>query len=200
MRAPIATFIAMGLASSLAACSSTDMSSFEPVAAASPVPVSVPSSGPTSTARTIAADPVAPSGALALAAPATVQSAPAVNAAIAATQLEIVPLTGAPSGAVAPLSRAMADRGREIGLPFAQRGGTHRLKGFFSVNDDGREVRVVYIWDVLDGSGRRVHRIRGQEVIPGSVNGSDPWSAVTRNAMERIGRDTIDRFADWRRA
>ena len=59
---------------------------------------------------------------------------------------------------------------------------------------------MVYIWDVLNGSGVRVHRIRGQEVIARSVNGSDPWSAVTQSVMERIGRETIDRFADWRRA
>ena len=194
MRLPIALTALASLA--LGACTSSDMSSFEPVAAASPVPITMPQS----TGRAIGADPVAPAGTLALAAPATVRTAPAVNAAIASTRLEIVPLTGAPSGAVAPLSRAMADRGREIGLDFARGGATHRLKGFFSVNDDGREVRVVYIWDVLDGGGRRVHRIRGQEIIPGSVGGRDPWSAVTTRAMQRIGRETIDRFADWRRA
>ena len=200
MRAPLATIALLGASLGVAACSSADMSSLEPIAAAAPVAVSVPPSSPGSTARAIAADPAAPAGALALAAPATLQSAPAVNAAIAATQLEVVPLTGAPSGAVAPLSRAMADRGREIGLPFARGTATHRLKGFFSINDDGREVRVVYIWDVLDGSGSRVHRIRGQEIVPGTVGGRDPWSAVTQATMQRIGRETIDRFADWRRA
>ena len=198
MRARLAILGLAGLGlAGLAACTSADMADLGPVAAPSPVAVTMPG---TSAARAVPADPVAPSGALALAAPASVQAAPAVNAAIAATQLGIAPLTGAPSGAVAPLSGAMADRGREIGLGFASGSATHTLKGFFSVNDDGREVRVVYIWDVLDRAGRRVHRIRGQEIIPGSVGGRDPWSAVTATAMERIGRETIDRFADWRRA
>ena len=182
--------------SALGACSSEDTAAtLAPVSASPAVAVSV-SAGP---AR-VSPDPAAPPGALALAAPVASAAPAAVSAAIAATRLEIEPVTGAPSAALGPLSRAMGERGREIGLDFANGGSTHRLKGFFSVNDDGREVRVVYIWDVLDGSGRRVHRIRGQEVIAGSVGGRDPWSAVTRATMERIGRSTVDRFAAWRGA
>lgn len=194
MRAPLAILVS----AALTACTGADTQSFAPIAAPAPVAVNVPAAP--GAARSVSPDPIAPAGTLALAGPATVQAAPAVNAAIAATRLDIAPVTGAPAGALNPLSRAMADRGREIGLGFARGGGTHTLKGFFSVNDDGREVRVVYIWDVLDGSGRRVHRIRGQEIVPGSVGGRDPWSAVTTQAMQRIGRETIDRFADWRRA
>ena len=199
MRAPSSLALAsLAVATALAGCSSGDTAaSLVPVNAAAPVAVALPAppvSGP------VAPDPTPPAGALALSAPVVAAAPAAANAAIAATRLEIVPVVGAPSGAIGPLSRAMAGRGREIGLDFTRGGATHRLKGFFSVNDDGREVRVVYIWDVLDRSGRRVHRIRGQEVIAGTQGGRDPWRAVTPTTMERIGRTTIDRFSTWRAA
>lgn len=94
----------------------------------------------------------------------------------------------------------MAQRGREIGLDFTRGGAvtTHTMRGFFSINDDGGELRVVYIWDVVTPDGRRVHRIRGQQAIPGTLNGNDPWRGVSAETMARIGRETIDRFAAWR--
>ena len=186
----------------LTACSTSD--TLQPITAAAPVPVGdLGSSRPSNpSVAAVAPQRDTQTSALALAptnsAPA---SAPTVNASIASTHLEIAPVTGAPRGAVPPLSRAMAERGREIGLDFTRGGGitTHTLRGFFSINDDGGEVRVVYIWDVVTPEGRRVHRIRGQETIPGTLNGADPWRGVSPDAMRRIGRSTIDRFAQWRR-
>ena len=181
---------------SLGACSSGDTAaSLAPVGAPTAMAVSVPGAP-----RGTAPDPVAPSGALALAAPVVSAAPAAANAAIAATRLRVAPVMGAPAGALGPLSRAMGERGREIGLDFARGGATHTLNGFFSVNDDGREVRVVYIWDVVDASGRRVHRMRGQEIVPGTRGGRDPWGAVNQATMQRIGRETVDRFATWRGA
>ena len=198
-------FAAIALSAALVAgCSASEPETLVPIAAPAAVPVSVP----TATAAAQAGRPVpqvlpagAPVQATALA-PVAAPSAPAspvVDAAIATTHLEIAPVTGAPAAAIGPMSRAMASRGREIGLDFT-RGGTittHKLRGFFSVNDDGAETRVVYIWDVLSPQGRRLHRIQGQERLPAS--GGDAWRAVSTGTMERIGRSTIDRFADWRR-
>ena len=197
-------FAAIVLSAALAAgCSASEPETLVPIAAPAAVPVSVP----TASAAARAGQPVpqvppagAPVQAAALAPVApSAPASPIVDAAIAATHLEIAPVTGAPAAAIGPLSRAMAARGREIGLDFT-RGGTittHKLRGFFSINDDGAETRVVYIWDVLSPEGRRVHRIQGQERLPAS--GGDAWRAVSTGTMERIGRSTIDRFADWRR-
>ena len=191
---PIAPVLAL---LTLAACSAAD--TLEPVGAAPPVPVAVPAAPvPGATATAASATPAAPA---ALAPTVDAPEAFAAASALGATHLEIAPVTGAPRGAVGPLSRAMAARGQEIGLDFTRGEAitTHTLRGFFSVNDDGGEVRVVYIWDVVTPDGRRVHRIRGQEAIAGTVNGADPWSAVSPDVMARIGARTVDRFADWRR-
>ena len=192
--------IAFALAA-LSGCSSSDtLATLTPVNAASPVSVALSPATPVGTSTAFAPQRNVPTATAALAQPVVstpVVSTPTVNAAFAATRLDLAPVTGAPAPLLSPLSAAMSARGRELGLGL---GGspTHRLKGYFSINDDGAETRVVYIWDVVDSSGRRVHRIQGQEVIDGTTNG-DAWGLVPSSVMERIGRSTIDRFAQWRR-
>jgi hypothetical protein len=55
---------------------------------------------------------------------------------------------------------------------------------------------VFYVWDILDPSGARLHRIQGQEAFPGSAG--DPWASVPANVMERIATRSIDEYANWR--
>ena len=38
---------------------------------------------------------------------------------------------------------------------------------------------VIYVWDVFDMGGTRLHRIQGQERQPGTSNPSAPWSQIT---------------------
>ena len=180
--------IAMGTLLALTACSSSDTAeTLVPVAAPQPVAVNVAQPLP----------PTSSPAALNALAPAT-EAGAATTTALSTSSLAIAPVTGAPRGAVLPMSRAMAARGREIGIDFARGGAaTHELRGYFSINDDGAETRVVYIWDVLTPPGRRVHRIRGQEVLP-PAPGGDPWRSVPVATMERIGASTVDRYARWR--
>ena len=190
----------------LSGCSSSDtVATLTPVNAASPVSVALSpaasvGTGPAFVPQQNVLQQNVPVATTALAQPAVstpVVSTPTVNAALASTRVDLAPVTGAPAPLLSPLSSAMSARGRELGLGL---GGspTHRLKGYFSINDDGAETRVVYIWDVIDGAGRRVHRIQGQEVINNTARG-DAWAIVPPATMERIGRSTIDRFAQWRR-
>ena len=201
--------VALALLSAMlvAGCSSSDTAeTLVPVTQAPPVAVELAAPSPTSAG---AVQAVAPGGLAPAAAPPVANAlvspvapsvpAPLIDAALASTTLRIAPVTGAPRAAVSPLSRAMAARGQEIGLGFSRGGGaSHTLRGFFSINDDGADTRVVYIWDVLSADGRRVHRIRGQERLPAGAGG-DPWRSVPVATMERIGATTIDRFASWRK-
>ena len=72
----------------------------------------------------------------------------------------------------------------------------HVLKGYLSAYADGGKVTVVYVWDVLDNSGARLHRIQGQETVSG--NAADPWAAVPARTMEGIASKTIRQYLDWR--
>ena len=70
------------------------------------------------------------------------------------------------------------------------------LKGYFSAMNDNGQTTVVYVWDVLDSSGARMHRIQGQETVSG--NAADPWAAVPARTMEGIASKTIRQYLDWR--
>ncbi|MHA1157791.1 MAG: hypothetical protein ACTSP2_03455 [Alphaproteobacteria bacterium] len=72
---------------------------------------------------------------------------------------------------------------------------TYLVQGYISTVGDLHSVLLVYVWDVFDRFGTRIHRFSGQETAPGS--GSDPWSGVTREVMGSAARDTLDAMAEW---
>jgi hypothetical protein len=54
------------------------------------------------------------------------------------------------------------------------------------------------VWDVLDSTGTRLHRMQGQEKVP--AKGEDPWAAVPASTMADIAAKTIQDYLAWRRA
>lgn len=114
-------------------------------------------------------------------------------------QIRFMPVIGAPVNAVTPLSRQLAVEARNRGLAILSAsapGGDHVLKGYFSAETFNGQTTVFYVWDILDPSGARLHRIQGQEAFPGSAG--DPWASVPANVMERIATRSIDEYANWR--
>ena len=55
---------------------------------------------------------------------------------------------------------------------------------------------VIYVWDVLDASGNRLHRIQGRQTNPGFDEG-DAWRAVTPGTMQAVGVSSIDQLRAW---
>jgi hypothetical protein len=83
-------------------------------------------------------------------------------------------------------------------VPFGDQTATYRVEGYISAIGDVNRVILVYVWDVFDASGNRVHRFSGQEPTEGG--GVDPWTAVQPLVIDAAARDTIDALADWARA
>ncbi len=54
---------------------------------------------------------------------------------------------------------------------------------------------VVYVWDVLDPAGARLHRIQGQEKVTRRFGRR--LAAVPPAAMQAIADRTIDELATW---
>lgn len=120
------------------------------------------------------------------------------SSATASGTIRFLPIIGAPVQAVTPLSRQLGAAARSSGLTIkstSDTAATHALKGYLSAFADGGKINVVYVWDILDASGARLHRIQGQESVPGS--GSDPWAAVPAQTMETIGVKTISAYTQW---
>jgi hypothetical protein len=133
-------------------------------------------------------------------APAKPASPAAQAAAISGTRMQFAPMIGAPVEQVTALSRRLTLRAKEKNLaifPAAEKNVTHILKGYFSLLNESGKLTVLYVFDVIDPSGNRLHRINGQESA-GAAAASASWESVKSPLMEKIADRTIDEFTRWR--
>ncbi|MBY3053980.1 hypothetical protein [Rhizobium laguerreae] len=115
--------------------------------------------------------------------------------------LRFLPIIGAPVQAVTPLSRQLGAEARAHGLSIKSSNDAssdYILKGYLSAFSDDGKVTVVYVWDILDSGGGRLHRIQGQESVPTAA--ADPWAGVSASVMQQIASKTIAEFSSWRQA
>ncbi len=121
------------------------------------------------------------------------------TAAAGGNSVRFLPIIGAPVEAVTPLSRQLGADARSLGLTFkssSDSSAAYILKGYLSAFEDGPQISVTYVWDVLDSNGNRVHRIQGSESAP--LKRGDPWSAVPPTVMQKIATKTMSDFNSWR--
>jgi len=74
-------------------------------------------------------------------------------------------------------------------------GARYQIKGYLSATNERSGVNLVYIWDVLDANGARIHRISGQEAGPPATG--DPWSSVSGSMMESVAQATMSKLRAW---
>src|SRR5690606_3370038 len=116
-------------------------------------------------------------------------------AAIAAARIHFAAAVGTTAEALRPLQDSLNQRARERGLTIETADqATLVVNGYFSTVAEERQTIVIYVWDVADKSGNRLHRIQGQERVSGNGDG---WDAVDAATVTRIGQRTIDDLADW---
>lgn len=113
-------------------------------------------------------------------------------------KLHIAPIVGAPVNVVTPLTHRMNDDAKTKGIELAGNNdpsAAYVMKGYFSVLSEDNQTTVLYVWDVLDASGNRLHRIQGQEKVPGAA--ADSWSVVPASAMQTIADRTMQEYSTW---
>ena len=109
-----------------------------------------------------------------------------------------LPVTGAPQSAVTGLATAMRDAARANAVPVVvsvDRGAQYQVKGYFSALNDASGSVLVYVWDILDAKGVRIHRISGQE-RGGRANG-DPWQGIGPDVLNRVAATTMRSLRQW---
>lgn len=129
------------------------------------------------------------------------QQQAALSPAAGTATIRFLPIIGAPVEAVTPLSKQLGAEARAKGLTIkssADPDSDHILKGYFSALSNGGKTTVTYVWDVLDGSGNRLHRIQGQDEVEGSA--ANPWGAVPASAMQQIAAETMNQYMSWRQS
>lgn len=119
----------------------------------------------------------------------------AAAAAIADARVHFASALGTPAEALSPLQNGLNQRARERGLSIETSDkATLVVNGYFSTVEEDRQTLVIYVWDVTDKAGNRLHRLQGQERVSGNDSG---WQAVDAETMTRIGQKTVDGLLDW---
>lgn len=178
------------LAGLLAACNSTE--------SALNVQGTNQQSGQTTTPPAGQADAAATPVATAPAQTTTPATPPTRTASLKPGKLYIAPIIGAPVSVVTPLTHRINDDARAKSIELAGANGTdaaYVMKGYFSVLSEDNQTTVLYVWDVMDASGNRLHRIQGQEKVPGAS--ADSWSIVPPSAMQSIADKTMQQYSTW---
>ena len=112
--------------------------------------------------------------------------------------LTFLPVEGAPQSAITDLSKSLRTSAQQYGLavlPPTQSGAKYQVKGYFSALNDGSSTLLVYVWDVVDQSGKRVHRINGQE--RSNSSNTNPWLAIGNEELDRVADRTTSRLKSW---
>lgn len=191
MRRSHATTVSLLAALALAACTNAK-DVLEPSAITPPASSAQTTQGATTTATVPAPQPTP-------AAPATPANPAQAAAILSKTRLQIAPIVGASVEAATPLTAELQARAKQRGITLAgsaDQTATHVLKGYFSAMSEGKDTTVIYVWDIYDPAGNRLHRINGQQKAP-SANGGDSWKGVAPATMQAIADQTIDQFAAW---
>jgi hypothetical protein len=117
---------------------------------------------------------------------------------VADAKFAFAQISGAPSTHVIEFTRALNSEAEARHLtivPEDDPSATYLVKGYLSAIGDRGGTLLVYVWDVTDQSGRRLHRVTGQEPAGGS--GTDPWQGIDSDAVRTVAERTIDDLASW---
>jgi hypothetical protein len=126
---------------------------------------------------------------------APVQSAPQT----AATRLALAPVIGAPDAIAKQLTAqltASIERQRVTIAKSPSEKVDYTLRGYVVAAKEKTATKVSYIWDVTDNTGKRVHRITGEEIISGA-NGKDAWASVNATVVQAVSDKTSASFGTW---
>ena len=114
-------------------------------------------------------------------------------------RIALAPVIGAPDA----VSRQIADqvvhsaeRQRISLINDRDAKGDFTLRGYIVASKDRSQTKVSYIWDLTDPTGKRVHRVTGEEMAPAGA-GKDPWAAVTGALTQSIADKTATQLATW---
>ncbi|TJV68398.1 MAG: hypothetical protein E5X76_29455 [Mesorhizobium sp.] len=201
MRRSRMTTVSLLAALALGACTNAK-DVLEPSAITPPASSAQSSAAPQSTSTTATTPTTtapAPSPAPSTAASPAISRTPAQTAALAKTRVQVAPIVGASVDAAAPLTAELQTRAKQRGLTLVgstDQTATHVLKGYFSTMSEGKDTTVIYVWDIYDPSGNRLHRINGQQKAP-TVGSGEGWPTVAPATMQAIADQTIDQFAAW---
>ena len=115
----------------------------------------------------------------------------------AQSRITLAPVIGAPDAVAKQLGTQVSEAMMKKNVSVASAGdkADFTVRGYVVAAKEKAGTKVSYIWDVTDASGKRVNRVTGEEIVPGSQNAKDPWSSVTPQLMQTIAERTASQIA-----
>ncbi|RME96758.1 MAG: hypothetical protein D6773_16730, partial [Alphaproteobacteria bacterium] len=117
----------------------------------------------------------------------------------ATAPVSFAPIIGAPANVSSQLSSQLLEEARKKDIQVITEHGKsaeYTVRGYLAASQDRNANKVAYIWDVTDKSGKRVHRILGEETTP-LKPGRDAWSTFDETALRKIASKTAADLAAW---
>lgn len=123
---------------------------------------------------------------------------PAPSGTAQTARLEIAPIIGAPENVSRDLQTQLASSFERNKISVAQgpsAKGEYVLRGYIVAAREQTGSKISYIWDITDQTGKRAHRITGEQLAAGG--GNDPWSGVNAQTIQSIADKTAAQVATW---
>lgn len=117
----------------------------------------------------------------------------------ASVPISFAPIIGAPANVSKSLSGQLVSAARRERIPVVTGKGKkadYTVRGYLAASQDKKSNKLAYIWDVTNKSGKRVHRIIGEEVTPAKA-GRDAWATFDQSALQKIAAKTASDLAKW---
>lgn len=114
--------------------------------------------------------------------------------------IALAPIIGAPDSIGQQLRTQVTDaaaRSKIAILADRDASANYGMRGYLVAARDRGRIKVSYIWDVTDKSGKRVNRFTGEEGVAGAPGGKDPWSSVTPAVTQAIADRVAASLGAW---
>ncbi len=114
-------------------------------------------------------------------------------------KVALAPIIGAPDAVGTQLRTQVvqaAERSKIGILADRDPSADYGMRGYLVAARDRGGVKVSYIWDISDATGKRVNRITGEEAIP-AAQGKGPWDSVTPTVTQTIADKVAASLGAW---
>lgn len=113
-------------------------------------------------------------------------------------RVEIAPIIGAPENVSRDLQAQLVTAMERNKLTVAQgpaAKGEYVLRGYVVAAREKTGSKISYIWDVTDQTGKRAHRVTGEEIAAATTG--DPWAGANAQILQNIADKTASQVATW---
>ncbi len=117
----------------------------------------------------------------------------------ATSKVAFAPVIGAPTAISQKLTTSLTQAAARRNLAIITNGTEkpdYTIRGYVVAASQNNGTKLTHIWDVADQSGKRTHRIRGEEILAGK-NAKDPWKNLNDAAISGIADRTVSKFSTW---